>query len=160
MIVGSVACSLDEADFRSAIAAIAAGPLASMLLAVAAFWGALNAGPSSRPLEALLGYLAIVNALLAVLHCLPVPPFDAGFVLRLVLVRIGTKPNTAHCLGVVLGAVVGSCLILMGIWQLGSARGGLFGAWVVLAGALVMWALREPNIELRAPASPALDCTP
>jgi hypothetical protein len=32
------------------------------------FWAALNAGPFSRSFEALLGYLAIVNVLLAVVH--------------------------------------------------------------------------------------------
>jgi Zn-dependent protease len=113
-----------------------------MLLAVAAFWGALNAGPLSRPLEALLGFLAIINALLAVLHGIPVAPFDAGVLLQVVLTRTGVKPTAAQLLPVALGVLLASCLILLGLWQVASARGSLFGAWVAVVGALMLWALR------------------
>ena len=54
-VIGSVpyaACSgRGPADFWANVA----GPAASLVLSVLTFWAALNAGPFSRPVEALMG---------------------------------------------------------------------------------------------------------
>jgi Zn-dependent protease len=159
-VLGSVACPWCEGRLRHDAAIAAAGPVVSILLALATFWGALNAGPISRPAEALLGYLAIANLLLALLHAIPVGPFDAGWLLRSALLRIGVKRNVVQRVSVALGALFGGCLVLLGAWQCVIARGGLFGVWVALVGALLLWVLPDamlytttvPTVTRRAPA--------
>jgi Zn-dependent protease len=145
-VPGSVAYPVGEdcLRHRATVAIAAAGPLASILLASATFWGALNAGPLNRPLEALLGYLAVVNALLALLHLIPAWPFDAGWLLGWLLLRLGVKRSVAQRVLVALGLTVGSGWIVVGAWQFVSAPGGLLGPWVALGGALVIWALPTP----------------
>jgi Zn-dependent protease len=102
------------------------------------FWAALNVGPLSRPLEALLGYLAILNAALALLHALPAWPFDAGWLARAVLMRIGVKRRLAGCVLLALGAVAGCVLVLIGARQVLTTDDELFGTWTIMLGALVI----------------------
>lgn len=84
---------LQEPRFRSRgryTAILAAGPLTNLLLAVgflaafAASGGRVGDGGflvGAEPATQLLGVAALVNAGIAVLHCLPLPPLDAARVL-------------------------------------------------------------------------------
>ena len=127
--------------------AVAAGPPASLILAAVTFWAALNAGPFSRPLEALLGYLAIVNVLLAAVHSVPAWPFDAGRLLGYVLPRLGVSNTLAARIVRALGAVVSVGLILLGGRGVMVDRSGLLGAWIAIVGALVAWALATEQLR-------------
>jgi len=104
-IVGGVPCGSGGGGGRKDFWAMAAGPPASLTLAAVTFWAALNAGPFSRPLEALLGYLAVVNVLLAALHSVPVWPFDAGRLVACALPRVGVSSVLAARIARALGAL-------------------------------------------------------
>jgi Zn-dependent protease len=137
-LVGGIPCEATSFSGRSGLWAIAAGPPSSLILAALTFWAALNAGPFSRPLEALLGYLAIVNVLLAVMHSVPAWPFDAGRLLACALPRVGGMVRA-------LGAVASIGLLLLGGREVIVDRSGLLGAWIAIVGVLVAWALYEPT---------------
>ena len=126
---------------RSDLLALVAGPAASLILAGVAFWAALNAGPFSRPLEALMGFLAIVNALLVLVHCVPAWPFDAGRLVACALARFGVPSLVAERSVRALGACVALALIVFGSWQAIVLGSRVLGVWIVLVGGLVAWAL-------------------
>jgi Zn-dependent protease len=155
-VIGSGACPWCGDGGVDTAVATAVGPVTSTTLALATFWGALNAGALSRPLEALLGYLAIVNALLALLHTLPAWPFDAGWLVRLVLVRMGLTQVIAERVPVALGAMVAGCLVVLGLWEVVSVRSSLLGTWIAVVGALVMWALPWTTYQ-RTPQAPRIE---
>jgi Zn-dependent protease len=140
-LVGSVPSGLASCGDGTDVWALAAGPLASLIVAAVTFWAALNAGPFSRPLEALLGYLAIVNVLLALVHSVPAWPFDAGRLLCCALPRLGVSTILAARIVRALGACVAIGLILLGGWQMIVAGSRLLGSWIAIVGALVAWAL-------------------
>jgi Zn-dependent protease len=134
---GGGCCGGDRTGFR----AIAAGPGVSLILAAVTFWAALNAGPFSRPLEALLGYLAIVNVLLALLHSIPAWPFDAGRLVACALARLGTSSILAARVAKMLGGLAAIGLLLLGAWQVIGVGSRLLGAWIAIGGLLVAYAI-------------------
>jgi Zn-dependent protease len=123
------------------VSALVAGPAASLVLSALTFWAALNTGPFSRPLEALMGYLALVNALLALAHCVPAWPFDAGRLVGSVLPRCGVPSVVAAGIVRTLGALVAFGLVLFGGWQIVVLGSRFIGVWIVAVGALIAWAL-------------------
>ena len=88
-----------------------------------------------------MGFLAIVNALLALVHCVPAWPFDAGRLVGCALPRLGVPSPVAARILRVLGALVAFGLILLGSWQMIVLGSRMLGLWIVFAGALVAWAL-------------------
>jgi Zn-dependent protease len=112
-------------EFKIAIA----GPIASILLAggFAGMWALL--GPSSDALEALLGYLALVNLALALFNLIPGFPLDGGRVLRAILWK--TTGNLRRATGVVsaIGVAIGTLFFVLGVIAIlsGSPVNGLWG---------------------------------
>ncbi len=145
-LFGSAPSGLPGCGVGNDLWALAAGPLASLIVAAVTFWAALNVGPFSRPLEALLGYLAIVNVLLALVHCVPAWPFDAGRLLCCALARLGVSTILAGRIVRGLGACVSIGLILLGGWQMIVGGSRLLGSWMAIVGALVAWALATEQI--------------
>jgi Zn-dependent protease/CBS domain-containing protein len=75
----------DSEDPRDEFLVAVVGPLSSLIIA-GACWAAVLAVPGTTgPANALLGYLAIVNLMLALFNILPGFPLDGGRVLRAVL---------------------------------------------------------------------------
>lgn len=116
-----------------------AGIAASLVLALLTFWAALNAGPFSRPLEGLLGYLALVNALLGLVHLFPGLPLDGGRLLYWGLTKLGLRNRQAYSTASLVGAAGGFGSVGLGAWLL-AQRTVLPGCWMILIGAILVLA--------------------
>ncbi|MGC9529661.1 MAG: site-2 protease family protein [Candidatus Bipolaricaulaceae bacterium] len=108
------------------------GPLTSLALA-AVFWGIRAAvGDVDTPLAATLGYLAVINALLAGFNLVPGFPLDGGRVLRSILWSVtGSLPRATN-IAAAAGQAFAWVLIGWGVFQLlaGSLIGGLWIAFI------------------------------
>ncbi|HCU91366.1 MAG TPA: hypothetical protein DHU96_00815, partial [Actinobacteria bacterium] len=126
-----------RADLRIA----AAGP-ATSLLAGGVFWGLavlldLAAGPAIG--VAALGWLAIMNVLLAAFNLLPGAPLDGGRILRAALwMHHGDRSRAARTAAGA-GRIVGGILVGLGLAELWiwSSLGGL---WLMLIGFFLITA--------------------
>lgn len=108
------------------------GPLASFVLA-GICWLALQALGSDRsPLGAILGYLALINALLGVFNLLPGFPLDGGRVLRSIVWAVTGSLHRATAIASFAGQGLGFLLILWGFWQFfsGALLNGLWTAFI------------------------------
>jgi hypothetical protein len=140
-VFGGVLCGPCGDGARTDFWVIAAGPPVNLILAAMTFLAALNAGPLSRPLEALLGYLAIVNVLIAVLHTVPAWPADAGCLVGCALVRFGVSSAVAARIVGALGALAAFGLIILCGWQIIVLGARLLGAWSAIMGVLLARAI-------------------
>ncbi len=108
------------------------GPLASLVLA-GIFWELKQvAGPNGTPLAVTLGYLAIINALLAAFNLLPAFPLDGGRVLRSIIWgATGSLPKATNMAATV-GQAFGWGFIGLGLIQLlsGNVVNGLWTAFI------------------------------
>lgn len=129
------------AEFGVAIA----GPIASFGLAVACLsgWAAGGgSGPWSAPVDAVTGYLAGVNALLAVFNLVPAFPLDGGRVLRSLLWQWRGDLRWATRVCSRLGSAFGLALIFLGGLRLLDPQGRVGGLWMILIGLFLRWAAR------------------
>jgi CBS domain-containing protein len=97
------------------------------------------AGAENSPLVAMLGYLALVNFLLAVFNLLPGFPLDGGRVLRSILWGTTGNLRKATNIAATIGQVLGWAMIVYGLWQFISGvflggLGGFSGLWFALIG--------------------------
>jgi Zn-dependent protease/CBS domain-containing protein len=133
-LFGGVAEMEDEppsakAEFWMAIV----GPLTSIALALG-FYGIYLSGVEtvSVPINAVIGYLALINGILAAFNLVPAFPLDGGRVLRSIL--WGTKKNLRWATRVSseIGAGFGILLMFMGVVQIfaGNLIGGMW--WVLI----------------------------
>jgi Zn-dependent protease len=108
------------------------GPLSSLLLA--GIWWALQQAlaPGDTPAGALLGYLAVVNAGLAVFNLVPGFPLDGGRVLRSVIWGATHDLRRATVVASAVGQGVGFLLIAWGVARVlgGDLLGGLWTAFI------------------------------
>jgi Zn-dependent protease len=110
------------------------GPVVSAVLAAAFFAAsrALSAAGAGPLLAALLGYLALVNLVLALFNLLPGLPLDGGRILRALLwSRRGDLMGATRVASEV-GAVFGTALFIVGVLLV--FMGSLAGLWYVLIG--------------------------
>lgn len=124
---------------RSELLVASAGPAASLGVAGAG-WGltavatALQAPPA---LTAMIGYLALTNAVLALFNLVPAFPLDGGRILRSLLWGWRHDLRQATRISSAIGTAFGFVLIALGILR--AFRGGdvMGGVWWVLLGLFV-----------------------
>jgi len=135
-IFGGVA-EMDEeppsarAEFMMAIA----GPLSSILIALV-FYGIQAAGKQAgvaAPVTGVVGYLAMINGILAGFNLLPAFPLDGGRVLRSILWGVKKNLRWATYISSRIGSGFGIFLIVLGVIQV--FRGNFIGGmWWFLIG--------------------------
>lgn len=132
-----------------------AGPLVSLacgavLFASAyalAFAGVTGIVPSA------LGWLALVNVILAVFNLLPAAPLDGGRVLQAVLWWRGGDRHRAGAIAARAGQVLGALIIGFGVWELMSGRMGwltLLVGWFVLSNSGTERAVHEARSSIQS----------
>ena len=135
-IFGGVAEMEDEppsarAEFMMAIA----GPLSSILIALV-LYGIQAAGKQAglaAPVTGVVGYLAMINGILAVFNLLPAFPLDGGRVLRSILWGVKKNLRWATYVSSRIGSGFGVLLIVLGVIQV--FRGNFVGGmWWFLIG--------------------------
>ena len=114
----------------------AAGPLASMFLAVVSMagWWALGGVDASNDYIGLLGWLGVINALLALFNLLPGSPLDGGRILKAVRWGMhGDRHRAAREAGRA-GVVLGWLIAGAGVFLILRDQSGVF---LVITGAFV-----------------------
>lgn len=119
----------------------AAGPLASIAIALV-FYGLYSVGGwIPTPARAVIGYLALINGLLAGFNLVPAYPLDGGRVLRAILWGVKKDIHWATRVSSTVGSAFGFFLIFMGI--LNVLRGNFIGGmWWFLIGMFLNGAAR------------------
>jgi len=119
----------------------AAGPLASIAIALV-FYGLYSVGGwIPAPARAVIGYLALINGLLAGFNLVPAYPLDGGRVLRAILWAVKKDIHWATRIASTVGSAFGFFLIFMGI--LNVLRGNFIGGmWWFLIGMFLNGAAR------------------
>lgn len=118
-IFGGVAAISQDAEspgdeFKIAIA----GPIVSVLtgLTFAAIFIAL--GDINEQASALVGYLALINVVLAVFNMLPGFPLDGGRVLRSIIWKVTGSVRRSTRIVATIGSLLGSLLFVLGIFAI------------------------------------------
>ena len=112
----------------------AAGPVSSLFLSGVFYWLyqlGLNGG-WPVPWTGVVGYLSLINVLLAGFNLLPAFPLDGGRILRSILWGAKQDLQWATRISAGLGSGFGIFLIVWGIFQV--LRGDIYGVWSVLIG--------------------------
>ena len=123
-----------KAEFLMAIA----GPIASAALAAAFFATAIvgNAQGLPEPVLGVMGYLALINGVLAAFNLIPAFPLDGGRVLRAALWRWKGDLRWATSIASRLGSSFGLALIAFSVFNV--LTGNLVGAlWWFLIGIFI-----------------------
>lgn len=145
-IFGGVAEMEDEppsarAEFFMAIA----GPIMSYVLA-ALFYGLSGFAPGTL-LPALLGYLALINTILATFNLVPAFPLDGGRVFRAAMWWWTGDYAKATRTGASLGRIFGTFLILIGVLNLVSGE-ATAGIWQALIGFFIIGAANTSEVQM------------
>jgi Zn-dependent protease len=124
----------------------AAGPLASVAIAVASIggWLALGGAGGRGELLAMLGWLGIINALLALFNLLPGAPLDGGRILKAVRWAIHGDRHRAAIEAGRAGVVLGWLLVALGV---GLVLRGMSGIWIMITGVFI---LANARVEIAA----------
>jgi Zn-dependent protease/CBS domain-containing protein len=129
--VSNIARESDDPQDEFLISVV--GPVSSLLLA-GIFWAAGQAIPNdTSPLGALLGYLALVNFMLAVFNILPGFPLDGGRVLRAILWGTTGSMVRGTNIASIVGQVVAFCFVGYGFWLILNGD-FLSGVWIGFVG--------------------------
>lgn len=113
------------------------GPLSSFVIAGLAFGGAVASPPGSAP-EAVLGYLAIVNALLGGFNLIPGFPLDGGRVFRSIVWRATGSLRRATEIAAAAGTLVAYGFFVWGFIRVINGE-LLAGIWIAAIG----WFLQD-----------------
>ena len=147
--LGGVASLESEPKTPGAAAKIAlAGPAVSVAIGVAALFGALLFGTFGMPALAVaaLGWLGIVNLVLAVFNMLPALPLDGGRVLQAALWQRSGDQHQATISAATVGRYLGWGLVFLGAWQF--TQGGA-GLWTAIIGLFVVGTARAEEFRAR-----------
>ena len=124
----------------------AAGPLASVAISIVAIgsWLALRSDGSSGELAAVLGWLGVINASLALFNLLPGAPLDGGRILKAVRWAIhGDRHRAAREAGKA-GTYIGGSLVVLGTYLM---LRGAPGVWLMVTG---MFIVANAKVEIAA----------
>lgn len=150
-IFGGVAEMEDEpADARVEFLMAIAGPLSSYALALGFFLAGHLAEIMGLPdaIAVLLGYLNVINFMLATFNLLPAFPLDGGRILRAVLWRWKGSLRWATRHASRIGAGFGIGLIVLGVLQ--ALQGDLAsGVWIGVIGLFLHGAATASYTQLR-----------
>jgi Zn-dependent protease/predicted transcriptional regulator len=134
-----------KVEFMMAIA----GPLSSILIALI-FYGIHAVGKQgglSEPVNGVVGYLAMINAILAGFNLLPAFPLDGGRVLRSILWGAKNNLRWATYISSRIGSGFGILLIVLGVIQV--FRGNFVGGmWWFLIGMFLQGAAKASYQQL------------
>jgi Zn-dependent protease/CBS domain-containing protein len=137
--------SSPRVEFMMAIA----GPLSSIVIALV-FYGVYSLGKQgalSGPVNGVIGYLAMINALLAGFNLLPAFPLDGGRVLRSILWGVKKNLRWATYISSRIGSGFGIFLIILGVIQV--FRGNFVGGmWWFLIGMFLQGAAKASYQQL------------
>lgn len=141
-IFGGLAQITREAESASDEFWIAvAGPMVSVALAFVFTLLSLLASPFSEPVAVAMGWLGIINLIVAVFNLIPGFPLDGGRVFRALVWRLTGDARKGMRAAVTGGRLVAYGLFAFGLWQLivwGNLLGGLWImviAWFLLNAA-------------------------
>jgi len=134
-----------KVEFLMAIA----GPISSIVIALI-FYGIHALGKQgglSVPVNGVIGYLAMINALLAGFNLLPAFPLDGGRVLRSILWGVKKNLRWATYISSRIGSGFGILLIILGVIQV--FRGNFVGGmWWFLIGMFLQGAAKASYQQL------------
>lgn len=114
----------------------AAGPVASVMIGAASLgaWLALGGAGSGSELVGVLGWLGLINALLAVFNLLPGAPLDGGRIVKAVRWAMhGDKYRAAGEAGRA-GVVLGWLVAALGFFLIVNDQSGI---WLIITGAFI-----------------------
>ena len=110
------------------------GPLTSFLLAAVLWLVWLVVGDGRSPVDAILFYLAFINALLGAFNMLPAFPLDGGRVLRSAIWAFTGSHTRATRISSLAGQVVGIGMMVLGVVQFLWWDNLIGGMWLALLG--------------------------
>src|SRR3989441_11120999 len=124
-----------------------AGPITSAVigfvcLAIAAGIGWTPSGSHQSPLAAMLGWLGVINILLAVFNMIPGFPLDGGRVLRAVIWWITGSAARATRIATAIGQVIAFAFIIIGLFRFFNGA-GFAGLWLTFIGWFLLDAARS-----------------
>ncbi len=130
-------------EFQMAIV----GPVTSLILGGISWLLAQAVGGASRPVTAVLLYLAVANVLLGLFNLIPGFPLDGGRVLRSIIWRASGSLRTATHWAARVGQVVAFLFIIWGIIQVftGNLVGGI---WIGFIGWFLLQAAQSANTQV------------
>lgn len=114
----------------------AAGPIASIAVAIGAMssWFLLGGGDANSSYVDMLGWLGLINAMLAVFNLLPGSPLDGGRILKAVRWAIhGDRHRAAREAGRA-GVVLGWSVAALGFFLILRSESGI---WLIVTGAFI-----------------------
>jgi Zn-dependent protease/predicted transcriptional regulator len=148
-IFGGLAEMSDEPpSARAEFAMAGVGPLSSILIACIFYViFTLGKGVFPQPINGVIGYLALINAILAGFNLVPAFPLDGGRMLRAAL--WGWKKNLRWATRVSsnIGSIFGIFLIIMGLMNILSGN-FIGGMWWFLIGMFVQGAAKASYQQL------------
>ena len=115
------------------------GPLTSFVLAAVLWLVWLVVGDGKSPVDAILFYLAFINALLGAFNMLPAFPLDGGRVLRSAIWALTGSHTKATRISSLAGQIVGIGMMVLGVVQFLWGGSFISGIWLALLG----WFLPE-----------------
>jgi len=124
-----------------------AGPITSAVigiicLGIAAGIGWTPSGSHQSPLAAMLGWLGVINILLAVFNMIPGFPLDGGRVLRAVVWWITGSASRATRVATAIGQLVAFAFIIIGLFRFFNGA-GFAGLWLTFIGWFLLDAARS-----------------
>ena len=148
-IFGGVAEMTEEPpDAKTEFLMAAAGPFSSIIIAVV-FYGiySITEGVLITPISAVIRYLAMINAILAVFNLLPAFPLDGGRILRSILWSVKKDIRKATRISSKIGGGFAYGFIFLGILSI--IRGNFVGGmWWVLIGMFLQNATKMSYQQL------------
>lgn len=135
---------------RAELFVAAAGPAMSLAVSIAGLGSALlvSALDGPEPVRTVIGYLAVLNAVLALFNLIPAFPLDGGRILRSALWHWKGSLRQATRITSRIGSGFGFVLLAWGVAQTFWGGGFVNGLWSFLLGLFVHHAARESYRQL------------
>ncbi|MBN2468145.1 MAG: site-2 protease family protein [Deltaproteobacteria bacterium] len=149
-IFGGVAeMSEEPPNAKSEFLMAVVGPLSSFIISLG-FYAIFRIGIASgwpMPVNGIVGYLAMINSVLAAFNLLPAFPLDGGRILRSALWALKKNLRWATRLSSQIGSFFGILMIIMGVFQV--LRGDFIGGmWWFLIGMFLNSAAKASYQQL------------